>query len=348
MLAPIRAPGALHIHTTVSDGSGTLDEVVAAARAAGLRWIIVTDHNSLALRARAGWHGDILVIVDQEVTPDRNHYLAFGPDQVIDERMAPQAFIDATYAAGGFGAIAHPDELRANPFKDAAYRWEDWRIDGPSERAGRPCGIEIWNWMSDWSEGLSRWNVLPRFLCPALGIRGPTPAVLAWWDRLNLAGRRTFGFGGVDAHALLRRAPWGPVSIFPYRQMFATLVNVLLLEAPLAADAAAATRQVYAALGAGRLFFADQSVGDATAARFWASNGTQSAECGATLRLTDAVRFEAALPGARLQLIHNGRVLLRAHERLAHSAASAGVYRLEARRHNRPWLYTNPIFVEAE
>jgi len=346
MTSHVRARGALHIHTTVSDGSGTLEDVVCAAHAAGLQWIIITDHNSLALRARAGWHGDVLVIVDQEVTPARNHYLAFGLDHVLDHHMTPQAFIDAAYAAGGFGAIAHPDEMHANRFKPDIYRWDDWHIDGPCERAGHACGLEIWNWMSDWSEGLSRWNVLPRVMNPALGTRGPTPATLAWWDRLNMAGRRTFGFGGVDAHALRYRVPFGQVEIFPYRRMFGTLVNVLLLTEPLAADAAVATRQVYAALGAGRSFVADQSVGDATGARFWASDGAHVAECGATLHLHDSIRFEAALPGAWLYLIHNGRVMVQARERLAHSAARAGVYRLEARRRNRPWLYTNPIIVE--
>ena len=37
----------LHTHTTVSDGSLTIDEVPAAAREAGLDWVAVTDHDRI-------------------------------------------------------------------------------------------------------------------------------------------------------------------------------------------------------------------------------------------------------------------------------------------------------------
>ena len=57
--------------------------------------------------------------------------------------------------------------------------------------------------------------------------------VLAWWDRLNMAGKRTFGVGGVDAHAIKKRAPWGEVEVFGYKWTFSTLTNYLLLPEPL-------------------------------------------------------------------------------------------------------------------
>src|SRR5437660_1084547 len=37
-------PGILHVHTTRSDGGGTVDEVAAAAARAGLAFVIFTDH----------------------------------------------------------------------------------------------------------------------------------------------------------------------------------------------------------------------------------------------------------------------------------------------------------------
>ncbi|HMO57767.1 MAG TPA: PHP domain-containing protein, partial [Roseiflexaceae bacterium] len=36
------------MHTRHSDGSGTVDELAQAAYEAGLRWIIITDHDTLA------------------------------------------------------------------------------------------------------------------------------------------------------------------------------------------------------------------------------------------------------------------------------------------------------------
>ena len=41
----------------------------------------------------------------------------------------------------------------------------------------------------------------------------------------NLFGKRTFGAGGVDVHALKRKAPWGEIEVFSYRWTFGTITN---------------------------------------------------------------------------------------------------------------------------
>ncbi|HMO57766.1 MAG TPA: phosphotransferase, partial [Roseiflexaceae bacterium] len=299
----------------------------------------------------AGWRHHVLVIVDHEITPDRNHFLALNLDHTIDPHLPPQQFVDAVYAAGGFGIIAHPDERVANNFKDI-YRWEDWSIDGPSDRAGRPVGIELWNLMSDWGEHLTPRNKELLFFLPRYGISGPTADTLAWWDRLNMQGRRTFGVGGVDAHAFKRHVPWGEVEIFPYRWMFMTLTNYLLPDRPLDTDAAIATHQVYAALAAGRHYFVNRFDGACPQAPFAAersSNGTPHRwPIGATLSLHDGpiTLIAAADRRAQIQIIHNGRVLVRGRGAIRHSVVEPGIYRLEGYRGSRPWLYSNPIFLE--
>lgn len=158
------------------------------------------------------------------------------------------------YARGEVCIIAHPDERMKNDFKDI-YRWDDRRVDGPRERAGRPVGIELWNHLSDWGEHLTRRNKELLYFLPHLGLSGPTRETLAWWDRLNMAGKRTFGVGGIDVHAIKRKAPWGQIEVFPYQWTFGTLTNYLLLDAPLAAEARTAIDQVYGALAAGRSYF---------------------------------------------------------------------------------------------
>ena len=50
-------PGALHMHTSYSDGSGSVEDLAHAARAAGLRWIIITDHDTLAGQRYEGASG---------------------------------------------------------------------------------------------------------------------------------------------------------------------------------------------------------------------------------------------------------------------------------------------------
>ncbi len=339
-------PGALHIHTTASDGSGSFPEVIAAAQAARLRWIIVTDHDTLAGRPYAGWHDGLLVIVGHEITPDRNHFLALGLDQVVANTQPPQQFIDEVYARGGFGIIAHPDERVKNSFKDI-YRWDDWSVDGPRQRAGRPVGIELWNLMSDWGENLTPANRFLNFFVPALGLSGPTPATLAWWDRLNMLGRRTFGVGGVDAHAFKHRAPWGQIEVFPYKWTFETLTNYLLLAEPLDADPARATRQVLAALGEGRSYFVNRLDGPAPAIVFSASRGDERYTIGDSADSEPGPLLIEADVGrdAYVRLIADGEVLTSGVRRLRQSVAEGAVYRLEAYVGGKPWLFSNPIFV---
>jgi len=343
----ITVPGALHMHTVYSDGTGTLTDVVAAARAAGLRWIIVTDHDTLEGQSYEGWRDDVLVIVDHEITPPRNHFLALNVDSVMDCTRAPQDFIDDVYRAGGFGIIAHPDERVRNDFKDI-YRWDDWEVSGPRERDGRVVGIELWNLMSDWAEHLTQRNKLPLFLAPRLGLSGPSPATLAWWDNLNMSGRRTFGVAGVDAHAFRQRAPWGTVEVFPYRWCFSTLTNYLLLDAPLADDAVQARNQVYSALANGRCHFANRLDGDARALSFSASRAGATWQMGDTPTLRDGPLLLSADVGsdAFVRLIGNGRAIASGVGVVRHSAATPGVYRVEAYRGGKPWLYTNPIYIE--
>jgi hypothetical protein len=339
-------PGALHIHTRYSDGSGSFPEVIAAAQAAGLRWIIVTDHDSLAGRPFAGWHDGLLVIVDHEITPERNHFLALGVDQVVAAAQPPQQFIDEVYARGGFGIIAHPDERVANSFK-AIYRWDDWRVDGPGRRAGRAVGLELWNLMSDWGESLTSRNRYLHFFVPTLGLSGPTPATMAWWDRLNMLGRRTFGVGGIDAHAFKHRVPWGEVEVFPYRWLFGTLANYLLLDEPLNHDAAVATAQVYTALAQGRSYCVNRLEGDAPAIVFSASRGAESYTLGDTAEITPGPLLIRADVGrdAYVRLIADGEVLTSGVRRLRQSVAEGAVYRLEAYVGGKLWLFSNPIYV---
>ena len=189
---------------------------------------------------------------------------------------------------------------------------------------------------------------------PRLGMHGPTRETLAWWDRLNVAGKRTFGVGGVDAHAIKQRAPWGEVEIFSYKWTFGTLTNYLLLDAPLAPDAPSAINQVYGALANGQLYFVNRYDGGCPALIFhaeqsaarWASGASPSLRDGALTIVADAGRGIPMYKGAaQLRLIHNGRVIAAARRALRYQLREPGVYRLEGYRKGRPWLFTNPIYV---
>jgi hypothetical protein len=345
---PYILPGVMHIHTRFSDGSGTVEEVVAAAREAGLRWIIISDHDSLGGKSLAGWHDDVLVLFGHEITPIDSHYMALNVDHVVSKDQAPQRFIDEVYAHGGFGIILHPDD-HLEDRRRAIHPWKDWSVDGPAERDQQTGGLELWNVMSDWR---SKTNVLPRrqlFESPQDALTGPTPAVLEWWDRLNMAGRRTFGTGGLDAHATREMHPDGYTTVlFPYQWMFGTVTNYLLLDAPLEADSSQAMQQVFTALRQGRSYFVNRLYGTTSDFPLLATRGDAVWHIGDSPTLDDGALTLRADGGAgtELRLIYNGGVLVTAVETLEQQIEQPGVYRLEGLRDGNPWLFTNPLFVQ--
>ena len=78
----------VHIHSTYSDGTATVAELIEAARESGAGAVLLTDHDTLQAR-RDGWqgrHDGVFVLVGTEVSPRQGHYLAFGVDREIPHR----------------------------------------------------------------------------------------------------------------------------------------------------------------------------------------------------------------------------------------------------------------------
>ncbi|GED83675.1 CehA/McbA family metallohydrolase [Streptomyces sp. 6-11-2] len=72
--------GDCHLHTVHSDGKRLPAEVAAGARAAGLDFMVSTDHNTSSSHAVWGEHAgpDLLIIPGEEVTTRNGHWLALG------------------------------------------------------------------------------------------------------------------------------------------------------------------------------------------------------------------------------------------------------------------------------
>jgi predicted metal-dependent phosphoesterase TrpH len=70
----------VHVHTTYSDGTATVTELVTAAAAAGVDALLVTDHDTLGA-VRDGWQGrreGVCVLIGTEVSPKGGHYIVYG------------------------------------------------------------------------------------------------------------------------------------------------------------------------------------------------------------------------------------------------------------------------------
>ena len=233
--------------------------------------------------------------------------------------------------------MAHPIEHRSRDGKYPPYPWLDWSTD-------RFDGLEIWNQMSEWMEKLSPFNKVIMALSPRKSMVGPPAEALDLWDRLNLK-RRYAGVAGVDAHAFPVEIGPLTVEIFPYKVHFKSLRTHIILDEPLSADYAVARQQLFRALGDCQVFVSNIRWGDANRFQFVAR--TPHSEVVAGQELADHVGVELAvrLPSrAHIKLIRNGHVVLDTwSDRLNYTVNSPGLYRVEAWKGRRGWIFSNHI-----
>ena len=107
--------GSVHVHSTVSDGELTPDQVVAWYRDRGYHFVALTDHRVWSA-GRAGGDGMLVLSgieldgVDLQSGP--YHIVGLGlngpPDWSPDGQVPLQASVDALRAAGGRVILAHP------------------------------------------------------------------------------------------------------------------------------------------------------------------------------------------------------------------------------------------------
>jgi hypothetical protein len=336
-----QAPGALHMHTFFSDGTGSVQDLARAARQCGLEWIWVTDHDTMAGKPEEGIIDGIVTLVGYEITPERNHFLVGDVDELIARDLPPAEYVAEVGRRGGIGIIAHPDEWATNEYTEP-YRWDDWSQRGFT-------GIELWNYMSDWIEHYTPGRKYLHYFFPSVALKGPTPDTIRWWDELQVEGARPTGVFGVDVHARRVQRLGREWTVFSYEHCFSTLVNYLQLDEPLSKQFEQAEAQIWSAIRHGRVIMANQAQGSAAGATFLARprGGGQTVTCGDEIALGDGIRLEFACPQeAELRLYRNGTLIKSAThtQSLGFDCESPGHYRVEAHR-RALWIMTNPIHV---
>jgi hypothetical protein len=219
------------------------------------------------------------------------------------------------------------------------YEWTDWSVDDIS-------GIELWNQMSEWMEGLTRWNRLAMAFSPRKSMIGPSARTFKWFDDIN-ARRKCVGVASVDAHEFPVKVGPFTVPIFSYKVHFHSLRTYLLLAEPLAATLVEAKRQVYDALSDCRVFGANVRWGNADGFEFSARSKSEKVVVGGTITTAADVHLEVRLPGeAEIRLIHNGTPAVSTiSDRLVLKVDQPGLYRVEAWRKSRCWIFSNHIRV---
>ena len=305
----------MHLHSTWSDGTGTVEQIVSAGQRAGVDVVMLTDHNTRAGAVDEGWHDSVLLLVGEEVTPARaDHTLVFD----------------------GLSFAAHP-------FSRGSRRFARFGPGMPHTGLASPSltGIELWSFVTDTAERVE--SVREGLLFAAAPLRvldHPPPLNVLEWERM-CRSRRVVAIGGLDAHQIgVRVRGHVPLRLMGYARSFRQLrTHVLCTELPsgsLDNDRAL----VYDALREGRCYIAVDALAPARGFSFWASDGTVMGGEAAF----DGQTLQASLPRpAELTLIRDGAPAA------GWRADRPGAYRVEARLRYRgrprTWILSNPIYL---
>lgn len=336
--------GAIHMHSIYSDGTGNVEEIAGFANEVGLDYIMITDHNTLrALKeGYQKWFNDTLVLVGCELNDreNKNHYLAFGIDEAYSTRLSAKEYVSKVNEVGGIGFIAHPHEKRSSMEEHPAFPWTDWEISNFT-------GIEIWNHMSEWMEGLTEENKYNHFVHPLRSIVAPPAETLAKWDELNLE-RKVVGIGGVDAHAhKINVLGFFEVEVFPYKVLFKSIrTHILTNESVDKNDVEKSKRILYDALKSGRCFVSNYYHGDAKGFRFFAESGGKIFHMGDDIPLTNQVRLRVFLPNITgvIKLVRNGKIIDETENIDSQFIITKkGAYRVEIYLEGKAWIFSNHI-----
>ena len=338
-------PGAMHIHTTYSDGTGTIGEIADSAKKTGLKWIIITDHNSLKglKNNEEGWYDGVAVIIGNEISPEKSdHYLVLGTKEEITS-MEPEIFIKEVRNQGGIGFVAHPDESISMENKYPPLRWTDWNIKDFD-------GIEIWNYMSDWVDHFNNKRILRCLLKRNDVLTGPTPETLKWWDNLNNNDEKIIpAVGGVDVHAFNYKLFCLNYKIFSYYDSFKTVTNHIILDEELSDNFETAKNQIQKALHEGRNIIINRCWGaEENNPVFYFKNKEKRVYTGGITELKDdsALVIELAKKSL-IKLSCNGKIVHQKHSKeLVYKDIVPGKYRAEVHYREKPWIFTNPILVK--
>jgi hypothetical protein len=339
--------GAIHLHTTFSDGSVGFPALIAAAKEVGLDFIVVTDHLSLKGKEKGfeGFSDELFVSIGYEHNDinNLNHYLVLGTENVIRVHDKPQKYIDEIRKNNGIGFIAHPVEKR-HYFKDyPAYPWNDWNVQGFD-------GIELWNQMSDWLEKLKSWLNFIRLFYPRRFLVSAEAEILRRWDEFN---RAVFisGIGGVDAHTMKIKYGLFHLTIFPIKVELQGIRTHLFLTEPLPkGDVVKAKSQFLDALKNGRGFITNFRRGDAKGTRIFIEYGNGVISLPG---FVGAQGTKGALPAflhvqlvdnAEIRIIKNGETVHKTSgRRIEFKIVEKGLYRIEVYKRANAWIYSNPF-----
>jgi len=348
--------GLVHVHTTYSDdATGTYEDLARVAGDQGIRFLVVTDHETLKASGdgKQGWRDGVLMLTGVENARPEGHLLGMDVTNAPNRREIPTtAYLQAVEAQDGLSILAHPAHRK-------------WAWEGPIDE--RIDGIEILDladqfYAAPLEAKLAAVAMLPvNRMAGYLELGTKAEPALRIWDRITQQ-RRFVGLYAADLHQAIEL--WGEEKMVfpPAEDVMRIARNHIVSARPFSGEFTADSALVYGAIRAGHLYVAVDVLGDSTGFMFKASNREAEAWMGDEIRAAPGTRYTVELPVNARRLEAVVRVLRNGIE-VAQSAAGQrvyhyvddrpGIYRVEVTTmvptafgpdREMTWIYANPIY----
>jgi hypothetical protein len=355
--------GVFHVHSFLGGHStGTLEEVVRAAKAERLDFVLMTEHPSPRLDTAAatlnGVHDGVLFVGGSELVASDGGRLFVAPGTAAPAQNPPlQELVTRAKSDWRLAVVGYPEEAR------------DRSLSGFD-------GVEVYNLYTNAKrinsatmlfDGLWSFWGRPELLFARFYER--PAANLRRWDEYNASGAgRAYAFAGNDAHANVGFAfeDQNSKKIFdfkldPYERSFSLVRTHVINEGGGHGAEPFDGQHLLGALRRGKFYLAFDVFGDPSGFSFTAAaaRGSESwwADMGGEIPLppNGEVRLSVDLPvRARTVFYRDGQVVHTVPDapRAYMAVEQKGVYRVEvyldqlgSLLEGKPWIISNPIFV---
>ena len=345
--------GVVHVHSFLGGhSSGTFQEIISAAQANQLEFVIMTEHPEQNLDTAEmtlkGTHSGVLFMNGNEVASSSGERLLIIPGDSTSRDAQKLPVTDLINKARSRGALAI-----------AAYPNDHKTLDV----AGLD-GVEVYNVYTNARQ------INPLFaLFDVVWSRRSYPALLfatfyqrpgqslrAWDDAL--AHARLTGTPGNDAHAnigITLNDSSGNTILGLQLDSYETSFSLVRLHVLIPRDQVLNSESLIQAIKLGHCFIGFDIFGDSSGFSLVAESGGNKRVQGDELRLQPGTRIKVDLPvSARVILFRNGERKSDETEVTSktYEISEAGVYRVEAYLPQlgkpvgeQPWIISNPIYV---
>jgi hypothetical protein len=346
--------GVIHVHSSLGGHStGAFAELIAAAKANQIDFVIMTEHPQAELDTSAmtlsGVHAGILFLNGNEVATASGDRLLLIPGSANAASMSMQTtpeVISKQRAAGGLTLAAYPAESQT---------WQTSSVDG----------VEVYNLFTN----ARQYNAFLAVFDSLWSYRGAADLMFAnffarptenlkRWDEAALSGHhRLVAVAGNDAHSNVGLSvndasgkQWLGVKLDPYERSFRTVRTHVLIKK----DKGLTRESLLEAISQGHCYLSFDLFGDANGFTF-ATVGARANVMGDETPLLEGLRLRAEAPlVCRFVLFKNGVVAGEQSGTAVEFAVDGpGTYRVEAYLaslpapvRGQPWIISNPIYVK--